>query len=164
MKRCSYCECSVSGRPRALSVQTTIVDVSESGTDLSYYVDRDGRQHFNFAQCVWLDVSVPMAWTPVYTTALRTLAVNLLTLVLQKRDYRAAVGLTARRALALAPAFCEECLLPAPQRAWVLPRQAVRAWVASKTRSRGAPGRVRPPRDRARFGDQCPPSLRRSGA
>lgn len=102
-----------------------------SHDEFRYFLDHQGRQHFNFRQRVWLDASVQMACTSAYSTALATLAVNLLTYATRARDYRAAVGLTSRRALALAPAFSRECLLSAPDQAWVLSKSAIRAWLDS---------------------------------
>ncbi len=77
-----------------------------------------------------------MAYTRVYSTALATLAVNLLTYAIRARDCQAAVGLTSRRALALAPAFSRECLLSAPDQAWALSKATIRAWLNSQKRSR----------------------------
>ena len=42
-----------------------------------YFVDSNGRQHFNFVQRVWLQPQVEMAVTPVPTVALTSNAVNL---------------------------------------------------------------------------------------
>ena len=69
--------------------------------DFCYFMDRSGRQHFNFVQRIWLDPAISMEFTTVQTTALETLAVNLLTLVTRERDCRTAVGITSQRALAL---------------------------------------------------------------
>jgi hypothetical protein len=110
--------------------------------DIRFHIDADGRQHFNFEQRIWLDPLVPMACTRVPSTALTTLAVNLLTLVMRARDYRAAIGVGSRQAVLLAQDFSDECLLPAPGQAWVMPRAAIRAWIESHRRSRGA-GRAR---------------------
>jgi len=104
--------------------------------DIVFYVDRDGRQHFNFTQQVWLDRTVPMAYAKVHSTALATLAVNLLTLVLSERDFSAAVGRTCRRALALAREFSDECLISAPDQGWVMPRAAIEAWINSHSPAR----------------------------
>src|ERR1035438_6743198 len=54
--------------------------------DFRYFVDSRGRQHFNFKQEIWLESSVQMAFTRVYSVALKTLAVNLLTLATEGRD------------------------------------------------------------------------------
>jgi hypothetical protein len=105
--------------------------------DIRFYIDRAGRQHFNFEQRAWLDPLVPMACTRVHSTALATLAVNLLTLVLRERDYHAAVGRSCRRAVVLAREFSDECLLSAPEQGWVMPRSAIRAWIGSHRRARG---------------------------
>ena len=101
-----------------------------------YFVDSNGRQHFNFVQHVWLQPRVEMAVTPVLTVALETLAVNLLTEVTKERDYVAAVGITSRRAMQLAPTFCDECLLTAHGNGWVIPRASVKSWVAAHSRKR----------------------------
>ncbi|MGH8142176.1 MAG: hypothetical protein ACREU2_06640 [Steroidobacteraceae bacterium] len=106
--------------------------------DICFHVDRAGRQHFNFEQQVWLDPLVQMACTRVHSTALTTLAVNLLTLVLRERNYPAAVGTSCRQAVVLARAFSDDCLLSAPGNAWVMPRSAIRAWIHSHRRARGA--------------------------
>jgi hypothetical protein len=115
--------------------------------EFRYFIDRQGRQHFNFRQQVWLDASVQMAYTSVYSVALKTLAVNLLTLVTRKRDYQAAVGLTSRRVVALAASFSRECLLGAPNQAWALPKASIKAWLDSRLRVRSLP---RPRRSEAR--------------
>jgi hypothetical protein len=108
--------------------------VLQLNDDFRYFIDRQGRQHFNFRQRVWLDASVQMACTRGYSLALETLALNLLTMVTRTRDYRAAVGLTSRRAVLLAPSFSRECLLGAPDDAWALPKASIKAWVQSQRR------------------------------
>lgn len=105
-----------------------------SSKDPRYFLDTHGRQHFNFPQSVWLERSVPMAFTAVPSTALRTLAVNLLTLVIHERDYRAAIGRTSKLAITLAPYFVQQCLLGAPNAAWILPRETIRSWMESRIR------------------------------
>jgi hypothetical protein len=94
-------------------------------TEFRFFVDRRGRQHFNFRQTLWLDAAVDMAFTRVYSTALKTLAANLLAQALDK---------PARRAVQLAPAFTRECLMGAPDKAWALPKSTIEAWFASKQR------------------------------
>ena len=106
---------------------------SASG-DFFFYEDSQGRQHFNFAQRIWLCPSVPMAVTPVMTLELETLAINLLTPLTRERDYRAAVGVTSKRVMKLANRFCVECLLTADAAAMLMPRAAIRAWLASRAR------------------------------
>ena len=101
-----------------------------------YFVDANGRQHFNFVQQVWLQSQVEMAITPVPTVALETLAVNLLTEVTRDRDYAAVVGTTSRRVMQLALAFCDECLLTARGNGWVIPRASVKSWMAAHLRKR----------------------------
>jgi hypothetical protein len=107
-----------------------------SDYDFRYFIDRQGRQHFNFRQRVWLDASVQMAYTRVYSVALKTLAVNLLMMVMAKRDHHAAARLTPRQAGLLAPAFVRECLSGAPDEAWALPRATIEAWLESRLRGR----------------------------
>lgn len=77
-----------------------------------------------------------MACTRAPSTALVTLAVNLLTMVLEERDRRAAVGVTCQRAIGLARQFAEDCLLTAPEEAWVMPRDAIEAWIRTRSVSR----------------------------
>jgi hypothetical protein len=107
-----------------------------SDYEFRYFIDRQGRQHFNFRQRVWLDASVQMAYTRVYSVALKTLAVNLLMMVMAKRNYHAAARLTPRQAGLLAPSFVRECLLGAPDEAWALPRTTIEAWLESRLRGR----------------------------
>ena len=104
--------------------------------EFRYCLDRRGTQHFNFAQCVWIERSVAMAFTPVRTTALETLAINLLALAAQPQDARAPRGCNRTRLLPLARDFCEQCLLGAPQEGWVLPRPAIQAWMHARRRSK----------------------------
>ena len=99
-----------------------------------YYVDANGRQHFNFVQQIWLRAQVEMAMTSVPTLALETLAVNLLTLATRERDCVALVGVTSRRALQSAQRFCAEILLSAGASGWVMPRAVVRTWLATRSR------------------------------
>jgi len=127
--------------PRS-STRQRLPNFSQPNDDFRYFIDRRGRQHFNFRQRVWLDASVQMACTRGYSLALETLALNLLTMATRTRDCRVAVGLTSRRALLLAPSFSRECLLGAPDEAWVLPKATIRAWVQSQLRS-GASTRTR---------------------
>jgi hypothetical protein len=107
--------------------------VPSARTEFRFHVDPTGRQHFNFAQRVWLRRSVRMACTRAPSTALVTLAVNLLTMVLEERDRRAAVGVTCHRAIGLARQFAEDCLLTAPEDAWVMPREAIEAWIRTRS-------------------------------
>jgi hypothetical protein len=94
-------------------------------TEFRFFVDPRGHQHFNFRQTIWLDASVDMAFTRVYSTALKTLAANLLTQALDR---------PARQAVQLAAAFSRECLMGAPDRAWSLPKSTIESWCASKQR------------------------------
>ena len=66
-------------------------------SDICFYVDSRGRQHFNFPQRVWLYPCVPMAVTPVMSIDLESPAINLPTPLKRQRDYRAAVGITFKR-------------------------------------------------------------------
>jgi len=109
-----------------------------STEEFRFHIDQHGRQHFNFKQEIWLDAAVQMAHTRVYSTALKTLAVNLLTLTINRRDFRAAVGKTSRAAISLAPSFSRQCLIDAPDRAWIMPRATIEAWVHSKKRRRAS--------------------------
>jgi hypothetical protein len=106
-------------------------------SDICFYVDSSGRQHFNFPQRVWLYPAVPMAVTPVMSIELETLAINLLTPLTRQRNYRAAVGVTSKRVRRLASDFCTECLLTAQSRAWVMRRSTLSAWLASRARIQG---------------------------
>jgi len=106
-------------------------DLRRPRGDFRYFVDRNGCQHFNFPQRIWLDPTIAMAVTPVQTIALETLAINLLTFMTRERDYRAGVGVTSQRAIALAREFCADCLLGAPVEAWELPRASIKAWLES---------------------------------
>lgn len=105
-----------------------------TGEEFRYRLDRSGRQRFNFAQRVWLQPSVSMAFTSAYSPALATLAVNLLSQVLRGGERQVAIGSPHRLALALARAFAEDCLLTAPYEGWVIPRATIRAWVQSRSR------------------------------
>jgi len=106
-------------------------DLRSPSGNFRYFVDRSGCQHFNFPQRIWLDPTIAMAVTPVQTIALETLAINLLTFLTRERDYRASIGVTSQRAIALAREFCADCLLGAPAEAWELPRASIKAWLES---------------------------------
>jgi hypothetical protein len=121
---------------RRLASRTTRPECSPRNGEFRYFIDRQGRQHFNFRQRVWLDASVQMAYTRVYSVALKTLAVNVLTMTTRKRDYQVAVGFTSRRVVLLAPSFIRECLLDAPDGAWALPKSSIKAWLESRLRTR----------------------------
>lgn len=112
-----------------------------SREQLRCFVDHKGRQHFNFRQEVWLDPAVAMAYTKVASTALTTLAANLLALALAERDRRRTsylqVAMASRFAVVFARRFSEECLLPAPDEGWVMPCTAIRAWLVSRLRGVG---------------------------
>jgi hypothetical protein len=104
-------------------------------SDFKFFIDQRGRQHFNFKQVVWLDPSVQMAFTRVYSIALKTLAANVLALTLKTR-YRTAIGPRGPSAVLLASSFSRECLLGAPDEAWVLPKSTIESWLDSKKRQR----------------------------
>jgi hypothetical protein len=106
--------------------------------EFRFCLDRHGAQHFNFEQCLWIERSVAMAFTPVRTTALETLAINLLALAAPPGDARPARDCARARLLPMAREFCEQCLLGAPQAGWVLPRPVIRAWMHARQRSRSA--------------------------
>lgn len=110
-----------------------------ANTEFRYHIDRAGRQHFNFAQRVWLRRSVRMACTRAHSTALATLAVNLLAMVLEEQELGAVERDSRRRAIGLARQFAEDCLLTAPEDGWVMPRDAIEAWIRTRSRSRALP-------------------------
>lgn len=99
-------------------------------------VDGSGRQYFNFPQQVWVHPAIPMAYTKVPSTAMTNLAANLLALALRERgersEARLETALASRYVLALARQFSTECLLQAPDEGWVIPRAAIRAWLAAR--------------------------------
>lgn len=99
-----------------------------------FYVDRAGRQHFNFAQQVWLQPGVDMAVTGVVTVALETLALNVLAHVMRECDLATALGIAPCRAARLTRQFCLECLLTAGQSGWKIPRETVRSWLLARVR------------------------------
>lgn len=117
-------------------------------SELRCRVDQRGRQHFNFRQHLWIDPAVPMACTRGHSTALLTLAVNLLLLGMAERRARleSEPAVTARLAIGLARRFVDECLLDCPEMGWVMPREAIGAWVSShwpgNAHSRVSPGRA----------------------
>jgi hypothetical protein len=102
-------------------------------------VDGSGRQYFNFPQQVWVYPAIPMAYTKVPSTAMTNLAANLLALALNERgersEARLETALASRYVLALARQFSTECLLQAPDEGWVIPRAAIRAWLAARLSS-----------------------------
>jgi hypothetical protein len=102
--------------------------------DFRYFVDAQGRQHFNFPQRIWRHRSIPMAMTPVMTRALETLAINLLAQAVPARN-GIADGVGSRRMVALARRFCVQCLLTGSPAGWVIPLGTIEAWLASQPRS-----------------------------
>lgn len=106
--------------------------------EFRYCMDRHGTQHFNFEQRVWIERSVGMAVTPVRTTALETLAINLLALAMQPGGVRPQRRTNPTRLIPMVQDFCEQCLLGAPQEGWVLPRMVIQAWMDARRRPRRA--------------------------
>ena len=96
-----------------------------------FHLDTAGRQHFNFPQVIWLKQKTAMTFGSVQNVGLRTLAINLIILASQG-DPRTLKGLNRKAALSIVSVFCEECLLTAPQHAWILPREAINAWLNSR--------------------------------
>jgi len=77
------------------------------------------------------------------TSALLTLAVNLLTQVMRRRDRAVAVGCTSSTVLRLGPRFCRECLLTAHADGWVIPRASVLSWISAQSHVDTSAGRRR---------------------
>jgi hypothetical protein len=100
-----------------------------------YYMDSRGFQNFNFQQRM--------------TTALETLALNLLTYIARESGYRTRLGITSKRMVRLARRFCSECLLTASPEGWVIPRSAIEAWLASQQSLQVTPRNAIPARQRA---------------
>src|SRR4029077_3168162 len=65
----------------------------------------DGSPRFNFPQTVWLCPETSMDWSARLTPAVRTLAVNVLTLWVPEHDLVVGFGSTGRRAVAAAVQF-----------------------------------------------------------
>jgi hypothetical protein len=125
-------------------------------------VDGDGADHFNFPQSVWLYPNVPMRATPRYSRAAEVLAVNILSLVLEERDFRAAQGRTSARAVRLAQAFYDECLAELPTGGWCIPLETIHAWVRTALRPhRSMPRAHQRWNGSALASDSMPPSMRR---
>jgi len=96
-----------------------------------FHQDRDGHQHFNFHQRVWLDAAVPMAFTPGSWRPLMTLALNMLVLATEPERRQTSALQPSRRARGLARQFAEECLRTAPAMGWVIPCEVVRSWLTA---------------------------------
>lgn len=105
-----------------------------AGNHFCYYMDAEGRQHFNFIQRLWIRSQVDMAVTPVMTVALQTLAINLLAHVTHPESRACASALASNRMHELAHRFCLECLLTARSDGWVMPRASVAAWLSTRRR------------------------------
>ena len=114
-----------------------------SHKEFRFFIDQRGRQHFNFRQRIWLEPSVEMAFTRVYSTALKTLAANLLALTICNDADQDGTEATFRNAVSLAPAFSRECLMGAPDWAWALPMATIESWLESKKRLRSRKARRR---------------------
>lgn len=104
--------------------------------EFRFTLDRHGTQHFNFEQRIWLHRSVPMAFTPVRTTALETLALNLLALSATSDDTRNVRGCEREVLIPMARSFCKQCLLGAPLEGWVLPRPVIQEWMHAQRQAR----------------------------
>jgi hypothetical protein len=98
--------------------------------DFRFFVDHNGRQHFNFIQQFWIHPCVSMAFTDTPTKALETLALNVLALACRPLSVS-----NDAAAYQLVRTFCDECLLGAPREAWVIPRTTVVEWIATQRRS-----------------------------
>lgn len=112
--------------------------VLSASADFRYYVDTQGFQHFNFQQRIWRNPMVQMAVTPVMSTALETLALNLFAYITPEGAHRNRAGATStRRLVRLARQFCAECLLTASPEGWVIPRSTIEAWLVSRRQPKG---------------------------
>jgi hypothetical protein len=89
----------------------------------------DGTPRFNFPQTVWLCPDIRMDWSVRLTPAVRTLAVNILTLWIPERDFDASFGSTTRRAVAAAAPFAQAFLLMMPGNGGFLPRDLIKEWI-----------------------------------
>jgi hypothetical protein len=128
---------------RAHRLRAALTRDTAAQEEFRYCLDRHGTQHFNFEQRVWIERSVAMAFTPVRTMALETLAINLLALAAQPVGPRPRRRAKPTRLIPMARDFCEQCLLGAPQEGWVLPCPAIRAWMHARMRRRPRnPGRA----------------------
>jgi len=90
-----------------------------------------GLGPYSFPQQIWLYPDIRMRITPSYSRAAEVLAVNILALVLQERDYPAWGGTTSSRAVALAKRFFDECLTDLPREAWRIDFDTLEDWIAS---------------------------------
>src|ERR1700728_2825774 len=120
---------SLWGAPRAS------VSPHNARGEVCFYVNPQGCQHFNFPRRLWLYPTEPIAVTPGMSIELETLAINLLTRLIQERDYRAAMGVTSERLRRLASQFCAESLLTAQSPASVMQRSTPRPLEHSPLRS-----------------------------
>jgi hypothetical protein len=126
-----------SSRQRAQPSGSSSSQTLSARGDFRYYVDSRGLQHFNFEQKIWRNPAVQMAVTPVMTTALETLAINLLAYTTPERTDRPRVCVKSKDLVRLARRFCAECLLTACPAGWVIPRCTIEAWLVSQRRLQG---------------------------
>lgn len=124
---------------RRPSTRATAKAARRQVEEYRYWLDRHGVAHFSFEQRIWIERTVAMAFTPVRTLALDTLALNLLALAGALPGPNAARGVGLRAQRRLVERFCEECLLGAPAAGWVLPGPAIRAWLRARCRAESAP-------------------------
>jgi hypothetical protein len=89
----------------------------------------DGTPRFNFPQTVWLSPEFRMDWSARLTPAVRTLAVNVLTLWIPDHDLVVCFGSTSRRAVAAADRFAETFLVTMPMNGGCLPRKLITGWI-----------------------------------
>lgn len=106
-------------------------------------VDANGADQFNFPQTVWLYPRVPMRATVRFTRGAEVLAVNILSLVLVERDYRAFRGRTSTHAVRLARDFYRECLSELPIDGWCIPLETIHGWVCMALRPHKSAFRAR---------------------
>jgi hypothetical protein len=89
----------------------------------------NGSPCFNFPQTVWLSPEIRMDWSARLTPAVRTLAVNVLTLWIPEHDLPVGFGCTSQRALAGAEGFARAFLLTMPGSGGCLPRELMEEWI-----------------------------------
>jgi hypothetical protein len=89
----------------------------------------DGAPRFNFPQTVWLFPDIRMDWSIRLTPAVRTLAVNVLTVWILEQDLAVCFGCTNRRAVAAADRFARAFLLTMPDSGGCLPRELITEWI-----------------------------------
>lgn len=92
----------------------------------------DNSPRFNFPQTVWLYPDVNMDWSARNTRAAQTLAVNILTSMVNDRDFITHFGATSRRVIEVADLFTRDCLLTMPTDGGCLPRDMLEQWIKAK--------------------------------